>query len=147
MFLPAKHLLSAFYKTLLSKNPSKNLVFNESPYRRLLRTLLRSVLLHDPLGVHPYIGLTNLGLAKCPTSYHSIAATVVWLLPVEAAVRLASLSSRWHSAETQPSTSCCAGLPLLSALCACQSLVPAGEEPPLTKKSSSHCRAILWRIF
>ena len=41
--------LSAFYQ----KNPSKNLVFTESPYRRLLRTLLRSVLLHDPLGVHP----------------------------------------------------------------------------------------------
>ena len=35
-------LLSAFYKTLPSKNPSKNLVFTENPYRRLLRTLLRS---------------------------------------------------------------------------------------------------------
>ena len=32
--------LSAFYKTLPSKNPSKNLVFTENPYRRLLRTLL-----------------------------------------------------------------------------------------------------------
>ena len=41
-FLPSKHLLSTFYKTLPSKNPSKNLVFTENPYRRLLRTLLRS---------------------------------------------------------------------------------------------------------
>ena len=49
---------------LPSKNPSKNLVFLENSYRRnpskkhlflknLLRTLLRSVLLHDPLGVRP----------------------------------------------------------------------------------------------
>ena len=45
--------VSAFYKTLPSKNPSENLVFPENPYRRLLRTLLRSVLLHDLLGVHP----------------------------------------------------------------------------------------------
>ena len=35
-------LLSAFHKKLPSKNPSKNLVFTENPYRRLLRTLLRS---------------------------------------------------------------------------------------------------------
>ena len=63
MFLPSKRLLSAFYKTPPSKNPSKNLVFTENPYRRLLRTLLRkhlrlenllrtllrSVRLHDPL--------------------------------------------------------------------------------------------------
>ena len=40
VFLPSKHLLSAFYETLPSKNPSKNLVFTESPYKRLLRTLL-----------------------------------------------------------------------------------------------------------
>ena len=41
VFLPCKHLLSAFYKTLPSKNPSKNLVFTEkNPYKRLLRTLL-----------------------------------------------------------------------------------------------------------
>ena len=40
VFLPSKNLLSAFYKTLPSKNPSKNLVFTENPYRRLLRTLL-----------------------------------------------------------------------------------------------------------
>ena len=69
MFLPSKHLLSAFYKTPPSKNPSKNLVFTENPLQapsknpskkhllleNLLRTLLRSVLLHDghdPLGVH-----------------------------------------------------------------------------------------------
>ena len=51
--MPCKRLLSAFYKTLPSKNPSKNLVFTENPYRRLLRTLLRSVRLHDPLGVRP----------------------------------------------------------------------------------------------
>ena len=53
---------------LPSESPSKNLVFTENPYRRLLRTLpskkhlllenllrtlLRSVLLHEPLGVHP----------------------------------------------------------------------------------------------
>ena len=67
MFLPSKHLLSAFYKKLPSKNPSKNLVFTEKPLQapsknpskkhllleNLLRTLLRSVLLHDPLGVPP----------------------------------------------------------------------------------------------
>ena len=64
--LLSKHLLSAFYKTLPSKNPSENLVFTENhlqapsknPSKKhlllesLLRTLLRSVLLHDPLGVH-----------------------------------------------------------------------------------------------
>ena len=44
VFLPSKHLLSAFYKTLPSKNPSKNLVFTENPYRHLLRTLLRTLL-------------------------------------------------------------------------------------------------------
>ena len=42
VFLPSKHLLSAFYTMLPSKNSSKNLVFTQSPYRRLLRTLLRS---------------------------------------------------------------------------------------------------------
>ena len=49
VLLPSKHLLSAFYETLPSKNPSKKhlLLMN------LLRTLLRSVRLHDPLGVHP----------------------------------------------------------------------------------------------
>ena len=63
VFPPSKHLLSAFYKTLPAKNPSKNLIFTENLCRRLLRTLhlllenllrtfLRSVLLHDPLGVH-----------------------------------------------------------------------------------------------
>ena len=62
-FLPSKHLLSAFYETLPSKNPSKNLTFTESPYRHLLRTLLRSVLLHDPLGVHPR-GMLNLATPK-----------------------------------------------------------------------------------
>ena len=59
VFLPSKHLLSAFYRKLPSKNPSKNLVFTENPSEKhlrlenLLRTLLRSVRLHDPLGVHP----------------------------------------------------------------------------------------------
>ena len=63
MFLPSKYLLSAFCKTLPSKNPSKNLVFSKNPDKRLLRTLLkkhlllenllRSVQLHDPFGVHP----------------------------------------------------------------------------------------------
>ena len=42
MFLPSEHLPSAFYETFPSKNPSKNLVFTDNPYRRLLRTLLRS---------------------------------------------------------------------------------------------------------
>ena len=43
VFLPSKHLPSAFYEMLPSKNPSKNLVFTEeNPYRRRLRTLLRS---------------------------------------------------------------------------------------------------------
>ena len=37
VFLLSKRLLSAFYKTLPFKNPSKNLVFAENPYRRLLR--------------------------------------------------------------------------------------------------------------
>ena len=69
VFLPSKHLLSAFYKTLPSKNPSKNLVFTKNPHKapsknpskkhflleNLLRTLLRSVRLHDPLGVHPIL--------------------------------------------------------------------------------------------
>ena len=31
VFLPSKHLLIAFYETLLSKNPSKNLVVTENP--------------------------------------------------------------------------------------------------------------------
>ena len=51
-----RHLLSAFYKTLPSKDPSKNLP-SKNPskkhllFENLLRTLLRSVLLHDPLGM------------------------------------------------------------------------------------------------
>ena len=45
VFLPSKHLLSAFYETLPSKNPSKNLVLLKTPYRRLLRSLLRSTYL------------------------------------------------------------------------------------------------------
>ena len=67
VFLPSKHLLSAFYEKLPSKNPSKNLVVTETPLQapsknpskkrllleNLLRTLLRSVRLHDPLGVRP----------------------------------------------------------------------------------------------
>ena len=32
---------SPVFKTIPSKNPSKNLVFTENPYRRLLRALLR----------------------------------------------------------------------------------------------------------
>ena len=67
MFLPSKHLLSAFYNPPPSKNPSKNPCPYSNPYKapsknpskkalplkNLLRTLLRSVRLHDPLGVHP----------------------------------------------------------------------------------------------
>ena len=68
VFLPPKHLISAFYEMLLAKSPSRNLVFTENPYRRLLKppfsealALKESfknpsksrVLLHDPLGVHP----------------------------------------------------------------------------------------------
>ena len=67
--LPSKHPLSAFCKTLPFKNPSKKLVFTENPLQApfknpskkhlllenllRLRILLRSVRLHDPLGVHP----------------------------------------------------------------------------------------------
>ena len=65
-----KHLLSAFYKTIPSKKPSKNPAFAEKPLQapsknpskkhllleNLLRTFLRSVRLHDPLGVHPIAG-------------------------------------------------------------------------------------------
>ena len=79
VFLPSKHLLSAFYKTLPSKNPSKN----PCPYwkpsqapsknpskkplllKNLLRTLLRGVRLHDPLGVYPSIAKTGLSIS-CP---------------------------------------------------------------------------------
>ena len=64
MFLPSKHLLSAFYKTLPSKNASVNLVFTKNPlhapsknpakkhllFENLLRTLLRSVLFPFPQG-------------------------------------------------------------------------------------------------
>ena len=67
VFLPSKHLLSAFYKMLPFKNPSKNPCLYQKPLQvpsknpskkhllleNLLRTLLRSVRLHDPLGVHP----------------------------------------------------------------------------------------------
>ena len=68
MFLPSKPLLSAFYKTLPSKNPSKNLVFTEkTPYKRLLRTLPRSVRLHDPLGVHPALWPLHLQMGFATT--------------------------------------------------------------------------------
>ena len=60
-------LLSTFYNTPPSKNPSKNPCPYSNPYKvpsknpskkalplkNLLRTLLRSVRLHDPLGVRP----------------------------------------------------------------------------------------------
>ena len=60
-------LLSAFYNTPPSENPSKNPCPYWNPYKvpsknpskkalplkNLLRTLLRSVRLHDPLGVRP----------------------------------------------------------------------------------------------
>ena len=66
VFLPCS-LLSAFYNSPPSKNPSKNLCLYWNPYQapsknpskkpllveNLLRTLLRSVWLHDPLGVRP----------------------------------------------------------------------------------------------
>ena len=73
VFLPSKHLLSAFYNTPppLSKNPSKSPCPYWNPYKvpsknpsqkalplkNLLRTLLRSVRLHDPLGVRPSLGV------------------------------------------------------------------------------------------
>ena len=65
-------LLSAFYKMLPSKNPS-NLCWkplqapSKNPSKKhllpesLLRTLLKSVLLQDPLGVHPIIRKTREG--------------------------------------------------------------------------------------
>ena len=71
VFLPSKRLLSAFYITPPpSKNPSKNPCLCWNPYKvpsknpskkalplkNLLRTLLRSVRLHDPLGVRPKFG-------------------------------------------------------------------------------------------
>ena len=53
MFLPSKHLLRAFYETLPSKNPSKNLIFTEEPLQApsqnpskkhlLLKSLLRTL--------------------------------------------------------------------------------------------------------
>ena len=54
-------LLSAFYETLPSKNHSKNHVFTENLF---LRTLLRSALLHDPLGVRP-LKFNSLNKEKC----------------------------------------------------------------------------------
>ena len=74
VFLPSQHLLSVFYNTPPSKNPSKNPCPYLNPYKvpsknpskkalplkNLLRTLLRSVRLHDPLGVHPIITLRRL---------------------------------------------------------------------------------------
>ena len=67
VLLPSKRLLSAFYNTPPSKDPSKNLCLYWNPcetpsknpskkhllLENLLRTLLRSVRLHDPLGVCP----------------------------------------------------------------------------------------------
>ena len=41
-------LLSAFYETLPSKNPSKNLGFTRAPYRRLLTTLLKALAFKEP---------------------------------------------------------------------------------------------------
>ena len=80
-------LLSTFYETLPSKNPSKNLVFTKILYRRLLGTLLRStfkepsknpsksrVLLHDSLGVHPGRGVggaREFAEGCRPLSHHS----------------------------------------------------------------------------
>ena len=68
-FCPSKHLLSAFYDPPLLKTLLRTPVSTETLTRRLLgtllrrtclknllRTLLRSVLLHDPLGVHPNFG-------------------------------------------------------------------------------------------
>ena len=82
VFLPSKHLLSAFYKTLPSKNPSENLSLlktlqapsknpSKNPSKKplllenLLRTLLRSVLLHEPLGVHPTSGSSRVARRGC----------------------------------------------------------------------------------
>ena len=63
VFLPCKHLLSAFYEMLPSKNavltensdkaPSKDHSKKHLLLTSLLRTLLRKVLLHDPVGVCP----------------------------------------------------------------------------------------------
>ena len=62
VFLPSKH----FYETLPSNNPSRTLSLLKTcrgafknpskkrlPLKKLLTALLRSVLLHAPLGVHP----------------------------------------------------------------------------------------------
>ena len=79
MFLTSKHLLRAFYKTLPSKNPSKNLVFlktlqapSKNPSEKhlllenLLRTLLRSLLLHEPPWCAPYWCVVCLGRYQNP---------------------------------------------------------------------------------
>ena len=83
VFLPSKRLLSAFYNTPPSKNPSKNLCLYWNPYQapsknpskkhllveNLLRTLLRSVRLHDPLGVRPIHGARRGTHPTCPCCF------------------------------------------------------------------------------
>ena len=94
MFLPSKHLLSAFYKKLPSNNPSKNLVFTENPLQvpsknpskkhllleNLLRTLLRSVRLHDPLGVHPSNTVLVEATFQGETIMHQAVVAILCLL-------------------------------------------------------------------
>ena len=54
VFLPStKHLLSAFYNNPPLRTLLRTSVCIETLTRRLLRTLLRNVRLHDPLGVRP----------------------------------------------------------------------------------------------
>ena len=96
-FLPSKRLPSDFYKMLPSKNPSKNLVFAENAYQvpsknsskkhllleNLPSTLLRSVLLHDPLGVHPLGNLLRTFLRTACCSMTPLVC-ILWLLEASA---------------------------------------------------------------
>ena len=84
-------LLSAFYSTAPSKNPSKNPCPYRNPYKvpskspskkalplkNLLRTLLRSVRLHDPLGVRPKYGATKV-LSPLSRSFQKLSGTGLW---------------------------------------------------------------------
>ena len=45
--------VAPFRRPLLQSADSKNPSKKHRPFKNLLRTLLRSVLLHEPLGVHP----------------------------------------------------------------------------------------------
>ena len=68
MSLPSKHLLSAFYKTLPSKNPSKNtLSLLKTPYRGFSSSVLLRQGLLEPAGREdPKREKERLGLEAVP---------------------------------------------------------------------------------